>query len=178
MPLHSPVHLPGIFPTSANILPQIYAYHGGEQKDGETFQDWLEHYEAVSRLARWDNHYTLVYLTTSLRGTAKSFYQSCTPTQRSDYGLLIAELKKWFTPVRLPAVQTQLFHERRQGPRETVDEFAQELRKVYTKAYATVTRGTPEAEEVGQRVLASQLVTGFRPELQSKVVGLKETWTS
>ena len=30
VPLHSPVHMPGIFPTSANILPQIYAYHGGE----------------------------------------------------------------------------------------------------------------------------------------------------
>ena len=162
-----------MFPTPANLLPQIHAYHGGEQKDGETFQDWLEHFEAGSRLARWDDHYKLVYLTTSLRGTAKSFYRSCTPMQRSDYGLLIAELRKRFTPVRLPAVQTQKFHERGQGPKETVDEFAQELRKLYSKAYATVTHGTPEAEEVGQRVLASQFVTGLRAELQSKVVGLE-----
>ena len=87
--------------------------------------------------------------------------------QWSDYRLLIAELGKRFTSVRLPAVQTQMFHERRQGPKETVDEFVQELCKLYSKAYATVTHGTPEAEEVGQRVLASQFV------LQSKVVGLE-----
>ena len=170
VPLLSPGHSPGIFPTSANLLPQIQAYYGGEQKDGETFQDWLEHLEAVSRLARWNDNYKLVYLVTSLRGTAKSFYRSCTATQRSDYGLLIAELTKCFTPVRLPAVQSQMFHDRRQGQKETVDEYAQELRKLYAKAYAAVTRGTAKAEEVGKQVLASQFVTG---ELQSKVVGLE-----
>ena len=104
---------------------------------------------------------------------ASTFYRACTPMQRSDYGLLIAELGKRFTPVRLPAIETQVFHDRRQGPRETVDEFAQELRKLYANAYAPVTRGTREAEEVGQRVLASQFVTGFLPELQSTVVGLE-----
>ena len=173
VPLLSPGHSPGIFPTSANLLPQIQAYYGGEQKDGEAFHDWLEHSEAVSRLVRWNDNYKLVYLIRSLRGTAKSFYRSCTATQRSDYGLLIAELTKRFTPVRLPAVQSQMFHDRRQGQKETVDEYAQELRKLYTKAYAAVTRGTAEAEEVGKQVIASQFVTGLRPELQFKVVGLE-----
>ena len=96
----------GVLPTAANLLPQIPPYHGGEQKDGETFQDWLEHFEAVAQLARWDEHYKLVYLTTSLRGTAKSFYRSCSLAQRSSYCALVAELKKRFTPVRLTAVQT------------------------------------------------------------------------
>ena len=49
-------------------LPQIPPYHGGEQKDGETFVDWLEHFEALAQLARWDDHYKFVYLTTALRG--------------------------------------------------------------------------------------------------------------
>ena len=159
--------------TSAHLLPPIHPYYGGEQKDGETFQDWLEHFETVSKLARWDDHYKLVHLTTSLRGSAKSFYRSCAPTQRSDYKLLITELTKRFTPVRLPAVQTQIFHDRHQGAKETVDEFVQELRKLYAKAYAAVAYGMPEAEEVGQRVLASQFVTGLRAELKSKVVGME-----
>ena len=93
--------------------------------------------------------------------------------QRSDYGFLIAELAKRFTPVRLPAIQMQVFHDRRQGPAETVDEFAQELRQLYAKAYAPVTRGTPEAEEVGQHVLTSQFVTRLRVDIQSAVVGLE-----
>ena len=168
-------HLPGVFATSANILPQIQPYHGGEPKDGDTFQDWLEHFEAVARLARWDDLCKLVHFTGLLRGTAKSFFRSCSATQRSNYKLLIAEFKKRFTPVQLTAVQTQMFHERKQGAKETVDEFAQELRKLYTKAYSTVTSGVPQAEEVGQRVLTSQFVAGLRSELQAKVMGLDGT---
>jgi hypothetical protein len=47
-------------------------------------------------------------------------------------------MKKRFTPVMLPAVQSQLFHDRQQGPKETVDEFAQDLKKLFAKAYAGV----------------------------------------
>lgn len=105
----APLHTPGIFPTLADILCQIYQYYWGDQKDVETFQDWLEHFKAVSQLARWDDHDKLVYFTTSLRGTAKAFYRSCSHMQRSSYGLLVSELKKSFTPVQLTAVQTQMF---------------------------------------------------------------------
>ena len=70
-------------------------------------------------------------------------------------------------------MQTQLFHDRRQGPDESVDDFAQELRRLYSKAYARFTRGTPQAEKVGQAVLASQFVAGLRPGLQAKVVGME-----
>ena len=132
----------GILPIPANLLPQIPPYHGGEQKDRETFQDWLEYFEAVARLARRDEHYQLVYLTTALRGTAKSFYLSRSLAQRSCYCALVAELKKRLTPVRLTAVQTQLFHDRWQGPQESVDDFAQGLRTLYSQAYAGFTRGT------------------------------------
>ena len=55
----------------------------------------------------------------------------------------------------------------------TVDEFAQDLCKLYAKAYATVTQYTLEAKEVGQRVLAGQFITGLHAELQSKIVGMK-----
>ena len=163
-----PAPMTGVLLTPANLLPQIPPYHGGEQKDGETFQDWLEHFEAV---ARWDEHYKLVYLTTALRGTAKSFYRSYSLAQRSSYCALVAELKKRFTPVRLT---TQLFHDRRQGPQETVDDFAQDLRRLYSQVYAGFTRGTPEAEKVGQTVLASQFVAGLRP----RSLEWRATWIS
>ena len=65
-PLGGAVPSPGVFSTPANLLPQIHTYHGGEQKDGETFQDWLEHFEAVAHLGRWDDTHKLVYLTSAL----------------------------------------------------------------------------------------------------------------
>ena len=82
-------------------------------------------------------------------------------------------LQKWFTPVQFTAVQTQLFHERRQGPRESVDEFAQELRKLFSNAYSRSTRGGPEAEALGQSMLSNHFVMGLRPELKTKMIGME-----
>ena len=87
------------------------------------------------------------------------------PFMRSNYGLLVAELKKRFTPVQLRAVQTQHFHDRQQGPKETVDEYTQELKMLFAKAYAGISRGLPEAETMGQTVLTNQFVSGLQPEL-------------
>ncbi len=140
--------------------------YGGDQKDGETFQVWLE---AVSELTDWDECYKLVYLTTALRGMAKSFYRSCSPMQRSKYDSLVNELERQFTPVQLIAIQMKQF----QDPRETVDEFAQDLRRLYSQAYASFTKGTPEAEKGGQTVLASQCVTGLHPSVQGNVAGME-----
>ena len=44
------------------------------------------------------------------------------------------------------------------------------MRRFY-KAYPTVQRGTREAEEMGQLVLANQFVAGLLPELKTKVAG-------
>ena len=69
------------YPSSAALLPQIRSFYG-DQKDGETFQDWVEHFEAVGTLA---GCFKLVHLTSALKGRAKSFFCSCSPTQRSNY---------------------------------------------------------------------------------------------
>ena len=50
------LRIPTAFPAAANILPQIPNFHGGEQKDGETFQDWREHFEAVAQLQARTSH--------------------------------------------------------------------------------------------------------------------------
>ena len=153
--------------------PQISRFTGDDQSEGETLNDWHEQFESIATLAHRDKHCRLVNLTTRLRGSAYSFYRSCPPDQRSSYDLLVVALQKRFTPVQLTAVQTQLFHERRQGPRESVDEFAQELRKLFSKAYSRSTRGGPEAEALGQSMLSNQFIVGLRPELKTKMVGME-----
>ena len=39
-------------------LPQIPNFHGGDQRDGETFEDWWGHFEAVARIAGWDQNFS------------------------------------------------------------------------------------------------------------------------
>ena len=84
------------------------------------------------------------------------------------------QLHKRFTPVQLMAIQSQHFHDHCQSPNETVDEFAQELNKLFHKAYSNLIRGGAEAEAVGQFVLANQFKSGLCLVLKSKVVGTEE----
>ena len=104
--------------------------------------------EAVAQLAGWDKHAKLVNLTTCLRGTTFSFYRSCASEQRSNYRLLVDQLRKCFTPVQLTAIQSQRFHDRHQSAKEGVDEFVQDLMKLFYKACSTLTRSGTEAEAI------------------------------
>ena len=73
--------------------------------------------------------------------------------------------------MQIQPIQSQLFHDRRQGPKETVDEYAEALKKLFAKAYSKLARGGQVAESMAQSVLANQFEAGLRPELKSKVVG-------
>ena len=154
-----------------NQLPPITQFSGEEQPDGETFQDWLEQFESVAQLGGWNSHAKLVNLFTRLRGSAYSFYRSCTAEQRNDYKLLVEQLTKRFTPIQIQPIQSQLFHNRQQKPKETVDEYAEALKKLFVKAYSSLARRGQEAETMGQSVLANQFVAGLRSELKVEVVG-------
>lgn len=66
-----------------------------------------------------------------------------------------------------------MFHSKEQGATESVDDFAQELHKLHSKAYSTTIGGNPEAEKVGQIVLVNQFVSGLRSKLKAKVVGVE-----
>ena len=163
-----------VVPMYGNQLPPISRFTGEEDcSELGTFSDWLEQFEAVAILAGWNEHAKLVNLTTRLRGTAYSFHRSCVSEQRSNYTLLVEQLRKRFTPVELTAIQSQRFHDRRQSTKESVDEFAQELKKLFRKAYFSLTKGGTEEEAMGQTVLANQFVSGLRSELKSKVVGFE-----
>ena len=54
-----------------------------------------------------------------------------------------------------------------------MDQYAQELRKLFYRAYPRASQATEEAEGFGRSVLAYQFVAGFKRNLQSKVAGVE-----
>lgn len=156
----------------AQQIPRIPKYTGEErQQSGETFEDWREQFEMVATLSGRDEKMKLVNLVTRLQGQAYAFYWSCPLQQRIQYKTLIAELAKRFTPVQLRAVESSRFHERKQTPQETVDDYAEDLRHLFHRAYPKVRQGTKEAEEMGRLVLTNQFVSGLHADLKTKVAG-------
>ena len=91
--------------------------------------------------------------------------------QHTDYSLLVAELKKRFIPVALPAIQSNLFHDKKQGVSESVDIYAQELHTLFHKTYPSVQQGTRKAEALGQTILTNQFVAGFLHDIKSRSEG-------
>ena len=77
--------------------------------------------------------------------------------------------------MHIQAVQTSLFHDRKQVDSETVDTFAQDLRRLFHKAYPSSTRGGQEAEQIAQTVLTSQFVAGLHPNIKAKIAGTDGT---
>lgn len=122
--------------------------------DGGSFNDWIERLELVANVSRWDDQTKLVNVATRLWGSASRYYRSCTPQQWSSYSLLTSAVRNRFTPVSIQSVQSSLFHERKQGPKEMEDNYAQELRKLFLRAYSTVQQDGGAAEAMGQSVLA------------------------
>ena len=119
---------------SAYRFPQQQKF-SGEDPDGDTFEDWIEQFEMVAKLYKWSEAAKLVNLITRLCGPAYSFYRACLPEQKESYTVLKQELTKRFTPVQIQAIQSELFHDRKQKDGESVDEYAQDLRRLFHKAY-------------------------------------------
>ena len=153
-------------------MPQI-AKFSGQDLDNEPFDDWFTQFEMIAGLCKWEGLTKLVHLTTHLRGPAFAFYKSCSVAEKSDHQLLVGELRKQFTPVHIQAVQTSRYHERKQKTGESVDDYAQDLRKLFHKAYPITSRGSHETEQMGQTILSSQFVAGLLPDIKSKVAGVE-----
>ena len=108
-------------------LPTIPKFTGEGRAIGESFKEWHEHFENVAKLTGWNDQWKLVHLTSCLQDTAIAFYLSCGADVRNNYTALVTAMQRRFTPLRLTAVQAQLFRNRQQQEREKVDLFAQEL---------------------------------------------------
>ena len=138
----------------------------------------VRQFELIADVLGWSPQAKLVNLITRLQGQAYSFFQPCTMEQRTDYSLLVPELKKRFIPVTLSAMQSNLFHDKKQGVSESVDVYAQELRTLFHKAYPNVQQATREAEALGQTILTNQFVARLLPVIKSKIVGSEGNSTS
>ena len=161
----------------AQQLPSLPNFSGDQSDgDGETINDWLERLELVAGACGWDDQAKLVNVATRLRGSASRFYRSCTPQQRSSYQGITSALQQRFTPVHIQSVQSSRFHERKQLSTETVANYAQELRKLFNRAYSTAQSEGGAAEAMGQSVLTYQFVAGLIDPIKAKLVGTAGTF--
>ena len=134
--------------------------------DSKSFTDRLEEkVEMIAEAYHWDDCTKLVDLVTRLCGQVYSFCRSSDGNQQSCYANLAKQLVQHFSPVRIGAVQSSLFHDRDQGERESVDDYVQELRKLFYKAYPQTMQGTTDFQDISKSILRNQFVAGLLPNI-------------
>ena len=70
------------------------------------------------------------------------------------------------------SVQGSLFHRRTQKPQESVDEYLQELKILFKRAYLKLAK---DQDEEGESVLTLRFVAGLRGELQERMTTAEGT---
>ena len=73
--------------------------------------------------------------------------------------------------MNIQSVQSSRFHERRKGPKESVDDYAQDIQRLFHWVYASAQHEGVGAEAMGQSVLHHQFVAGLWTDLKVKVIG-------
>ena len=138
-----PSSLPPVKPTSQSLnhyelspmsfqVPPVMKYDGNSE--AEPFEEWLEQFELVASVCHSEGRAKLVNLVTRLQGQTYAFYWTCPSHQRTSYEALTATLTERFNPVCIKSVQSGLFHEQKQQPKESVEEYAQDLNRLYQRA--------------------------------------------
>ena len=154
---------------------QLIGKFSGETEGGceETFLDWIKQLELVVEEFGLDDRTQYINVATRLRGQAPTFYHSCDKQKMKTYSQLVAALRERFTPVGLKAVESSLFHEQKQKDNETVDSYAQELRKLFYRAYPKAKKqGDGETESMAKDILAYQFMAGLKLEIK-KLAGVE-----
>ena len=102
----------------------------------EEWKVWLNRFEAVAKRRNWNNDAKLDNLLPRLQGRAGDFvYNQLSQETLSCYPELIKELNSRFRVVETQRTFAAKFSQRAQRPNETVEEYAAELKRLYSKAY-------------------------------------------
>ena len=102
----------------------------------EEWKVWVSRFEAIANRRQWSEETKLDNLLPKLQGKAGEFVFTQFPRHTlSHYEDLIKELNSRFRVVETKKTFAAKFSQRTQKPGETAEEFAAELKRLYTKAH-------------------------------------------
>ena len=102
----------------------------------EDWKVWVSRFEAIAEKRQWDDDIKLDNLLPKLQGRAGDFVFTQLPKQTLEcYSELVKELNSRFRVVETKRTFAAKFSQRVQRPNETVEEYAADLKRLYSKAH-------------------------------------------
>lgn len=116
-------------------------FHGYPNEDPE---EWLDEFERVATINRWDEEMKLRYVFFSLDGPAKTWYENH-ETTLTTWELLRRDVLRTFTSIMRKERAQLLLESRTQQPNETVNMYVEEMKRLFRRADENM----PEDKMVG-----------------------------
>ena len=123
----------------------------------EDWKVWIRRFEAIAERKHWDDGTKLDNLLPKLQGRAGDFVFTQLPKQTlTCYSELVKELNSRFRVVETKRTFAAKFSQRVQGPNETAEEYAADLKRLYSKAYQS------RDQKTRQEDLVRRFIDGLR----------------
>ena len=125
-----------------------------------SFTEWLQHFEGVAAINKWDDAAKLLWLRVRLVGTAQTAHGRLPTTARDSYAELTKALKDRFEPDAMKEMYIAEFHGRKKAKTEGWAEFADHLKLLADKAF-------PDLEDKAREYMS---LTQFMGQLENPQV--------
>ena len=116
-------------------LPPLLSFSGESREDVDALDRWLAKLEKHAELMCWSEHTKLLQFELHLAGRAKRTYELLSATARKTYKEATTALRQRLYPVESEALVSAQLMRCKQLNSESVDEFAQELEKLFERSY-------------------------------------------
>lgn len=126
--------------TSSIIKDERYSKTSGAKlppfTGTEEWKVWHSRFESVANLNRWGVHEKLQQLLPRIQGKAAEFvYGQLKPAVRSQYKIFVQEMRERFDGFETTKAYVTQISRRNQNFRESAEEYAAELKRLYDRAY-------------------------------------------
>jgi len=147
------------FGTMRQPSPKLRSYSGEEDWD-----DFIEHFEVISELGKWDVRSMILTLRSCMTGRAQVFVTRLPGTTKDSYIRLVTALQTHFSSSKQQPVWVATLKGKTRSGNQSIQTFGEELSQLASKAYADL---QPKAQE---RMALEQLYWSLSPELRFKCI--------
>ena len=113
------------------LTPDAYTGEG-------SWDDWLDHFESVAEVNKWDNAAKLLWLRVRMTGRAQTAFKQLSEETRSEYPACIKGLRERFEPECKKELYLAEFQTRCKRKTESWAAFAEDLKTLDNKAFPTL----------------------------------------
>ena len=103
-----------------------------------SWDDWLDHFESVAEVNKWDNAAKLLWLRVRMTGRAQTAFKQLPEESRAEYPACIKGLRERFEPACKKELYLAEFQIRVKQKNETWAAFAEDLKTLTAKAIPTL----------------------------------------